>query len=138
MSHPSQHRVKPLTEHNYEAEQAMGELELAISTDQAHLVEQFRDKNKDDEAKTKDPFKPDPTSRKEAMESDERCEWQSAEEKEMTAHKDNETWTLVPKPKSQKTLPSKWVYQRKRKDGTEYQKKARLVVLGCNQKFPSV
>ena len=91
----SQHRVKPLTEHNYAAwnkqaaallkakklskyalgktsvqaaddsnspeekeklEQTMGELELMIGTDQAYLVDQFKDLNKQNPLISDDPF----------------------------------------------------------------------------------
>ena len=37
-------------------EQAMGELELTIGTEQAYLVDQFKDINKNDPSKTEDPF----------------------------------------------------------------------------------
>lgn len=55
--------------------------------------------------------------------------------KEIEAHEINKTWDLTELPRGKKALGSKWVYRIKYlADGTIECYKARVVVLGNNQK----
>lgn len=55
---------------------------------------------------------------------------------EIDSHIQNETWTLVSKPKNCKLVSSRWVYKiKKDKEGNIQQRKVRLVARGCRQKL---
>lgn len=61
--------------------------------------------------------------------------WSAAMRTEMDAHGINHTWDITELPQGKKALGSKWVYRIKYlADGTIDRYKARLVVLGNNQK----
>ncbi|KAH0813975.1 hypothetical protein GEV33_008816 [Tenebrio molitor] len=62
-------------------------------------------------------------------------DWQRAINEEMTALRENETWTLEELPKGKKAIDCKWVFKIKRDEtGTLDKYKARLVVKGCSQR----
>ena len=76
----------------------------------------------------------DPTSRKEALDSDNGSEWGKAMEKEIESLYANEVWDLVELPKDRKAVGSKWVFKTKRNaNGTVERYKARLVAQGYSQ-----
>ncbi|KAK2396270.1 putative mitochondrial protein [Trifolium repens] len=78
-------------------------------------------------------YVPIPSSYKQAMEH--KC-WRDAIEAELLALEENQTWDIVPCPKSIKPLGSKFVFNIKiRSDGSIDRYKARLVVLGNKQEF---
>ena len=57
--------------------------------------------------------KPEPTSYRAAMNTDERKEWHGACVEEMTSLAENETWILVPRPKGVRVVKGRWVLKRK-------------------------
>jgi hypothetical protein len=62
--------------------------------------------------------------------------WVESMNEEITSLTENKTWTLVPRPKNQKILKSKWVYKLKTDlDGNIIRYKSRLVVQGFRQNF---
>jgi hypothetical protein len=62
-------------------------------------------------------------------------DWQRAMNEEMTALRENETWTLEELPKGKKAIDCKWVFKIKRDETGNLDKyKARLVVKGCSQR----
>jgi len=77
----------------------------------------------------------DPSTFKEALESKERQEWMAAMSEEMTSLHKNSVWELVPKPKDQRIIGSKWIYRKKESlsetEAPTY--KARLVAKGFSQ-----
>ena len=74
----------------------------------------------------------EPVSYNEAM-RDER--WREAMRKEIQALEENGTWTVEDLPVGKKAIGSKWVYKIKyNSDGSIERCKARLVILGNNQK----
>ncbi|UYV71898.1 hypothetical protein LAZ67_9000983 [Cordylochernes scorpioides] len=77
-----------------------------------------------------------PENFKEAMDSGERNEWHKAMEDELSEIEKHKVWTLVPRENGMKVINSKWVYSTKKtpSDGI-YKRKARLVAVGCNQKY---
>ncbi|UYV70259.1 hypothetical protein LAZ67_7002299, partial [Cordylochernes scorpioides] len=72
----------------------------------------------------------------EAMDSGERNEWHKAMEDELSEIEKHKVWTLVPRENGMKVINSKWVYSTKKtpSDGI-YKRKARLVAVGCNQRY---
>ena len=60
---------------------------------------------------------PEPSTRKQALDSAESKKWIKAEQDEIASLITNQTWTLVPPPPNRKTIGVKWVYKRK-KDAT--------------------
>ena len=63
-------------------------------------------------------------------------EWEAAMGDEIEALRRNDTWELVPKPKTCKPVTCKWVYRLKKKpDGTIDRYKARLVARGFSQSY---
>lgn len=90
------------------------------------------------------PFKPfqfshfafftEPRTAREAQESEESVEWKTAMDEEMDAHKLNNTWTLVDRPKGSRTVKGKWVFKKKCDDkGKVIRYKARYVAKGYSQ-----
>lgn len=77
----------------------------------------------------------EPKSVKEAKESDNWKEWESAIEKEIQALYKNNTWDLVQKRPNVNILKNKWVFKIKLNgNGTVDRYRARLVVKGCQQR----
>lgn len=60
----------------------------------------------------------DPSSYAEAMASPDRDKWIEAMLKELGSLKKNQTWRLVKFPKGKKLVQCRWVYKRKRLQGT--------------------
>lgn len=91
----------------------------------------------DDEADTAFaaiPFDSEPTTVKEALESDEQWDWEIAMDEEIAALQKNGTWEEVPQPKRKRFLKSRWVFKRKRNNnGNVSRYKARLVAKGYTQ-----
>ncbi|UYV74788.1 hypothetical protein LAZ67_12000984, partial [Cordylochernes scorpioides] len=77
-----------------------------------------------------------PENFNEAMDSGERNEWHKAMEEELSEIEKHKVWTLVPRENGMKVINSKWVYSMKKtsNDGI-YKRKARLVAVGCNQRY---
>jgi Reverse transcriptase (RNA-dependent DNA polymerase) len=59
--------------------------------------------------------------------------WQAAKEEEITALACNNTWTLVPSSPSQHVVGCKWVYRKRKVDGSVERYKTRLVAKGYSQ-----
>jgi len=77
----------------------------------------------------------EPKTRREALNSEQREEWQQAELVELEAHRENNTWTECKKERNQRTLTVKWVYALKKdKEGKIERFKARLVARGFGQR----
>ena len=75
----------------------------------------------------------EPSSYSEALKSPIVNKWKEAMNEEIQSHKQNKTWTLVPKPNDAKILDSRWVFKIKpNPDGTN-RYKARLVIKGYRQ-----
>lgn len=73
----------------------------------------------------------EPTSYREAIDSDDTADWKVAMQREIDALHKNNTWVLVERPTDRKVLKGKWVYRIKLKeDGTVSKYKARWVVKG--------
>jgi hypothetical protein len=63
-------------------------------------------------------------------------EWKKAMDKEIKSIQDLETWELVPRPKDNKVIGSRWIFKIKRHaDGTIERYKARFCAKGYTQKF---
>ncbi|KAL0318336.1 UNVERIFIED_CONTAM: Retrovirus-related Pol polyprotein from transposon TNT 1-94 [Sesamum angustifolium] len=75
----------------------------------------------------------EPSSVEEALKSENSKNWLSAMTEEMKSLKDNNTWVLVPKPKSCSVVDCKWIFKIKEED-TSKRFKARLVAKGFTQK----
>lgn len=76
----------------------------------------------------------DPTSLQEALESDEKDQWEQAIREELDSLDQNSTYNLVELPPGRKPIKNKWVFRKKcNDDGTVVRYKARLVVKGCSQ-----
>nr|GEU66826.1 putative ribonuclease H-like domain-containing protein [Tanacetum cinerariifolium] len=74
---------------------------------------------------------PDPKGFKSAAKH---AHWMEAMQKELTALHNNDTWTLVPRPKNQNVVGSKWLFCTKFcSDGSIERHKARLVAQGFSQ-----
>ncbi|KAL2243923.1 UNVERIFIED_CONTAM: Retrovirus-related Pol polyprotein from transposon TNT 1-94 [Sesamum indicum] len=71
----------------------------------------------------------EPTNVEEAMKSN---KWFSAMKEEMSSLKQNETWTLVPRPKNSSIVDCKWIFKIKQENPIKY--KVRLVKKGFTQK----
>ena len=78
---------------------------------------------------------PDPKTYKEATQSEDAEQWNTAMLAEFNWHLENGTWTVVKLPEGQKAIGSKWVYKKKyNADGTLERYKARVVAKGFNQR----
>lgn len=76
----------------------------------------------------------EPTTMKEAMESDDSNRWLAAINEELAAHEENGTWEIVPKPENIKELSVKWIFKIKtHANGQIDRYKARLVARGFTQ-----
>lgn len=74
-----------------------------------------------------------PQTYEEAMKSPLKDEWSGAIKEELSAHKENETWTAV-KRSGQRTLTTKWVFTIKKNENNEVIRyKARLCARGFSQ-----
>lgn len=77
----------------------------------------------------------EPSSLKEPMDSADKQKWMTAMNEEVNSLEKNSTWKLVPTPKNQRAIVSKWIF--KRKDGIpsveKPRYKARLVAKGYSQ-----
>jgi histone deacetylase 1/2 len=77
----------------------------------------------------------DPTTRAEALASDQKEEWLAAEQAELQSIQERSVWTLVDKKPGMNVLGCRFVYKTKRKpDGTIERFKVRLVAQGFKQK----
>jgi transposase InsO family protein len=77
-----------------------------------------------------------PESYEEIEMRQDREKWYQAIQEEISALKENETWTLVRLPPGKKVIKSKWVFTVKyNKEGKIERYKARLVAKGCSQKM---
>jgi hypothetical protein len=77
----------------------------------------------------------DPTSFKEAMQSEFSSEWLNAMKDEMKSMSTNEVWDLVEIPNGAETIGCKWVYKTKRDPKGNIERfKARLVAKGFTQR----
>lgn len=73
-----------------------------------------------------------PTSYAAAMATPEREQWHQAAAAEIQAHKENNTWTLVDRPKNAKVIKGRWVFSKKHTaQGKKH--KARFVAKGFTQ-----
>ncbi|KAK4327560.1 hypothetical protein Pmani_001967 [Petrolisthes manimaculis] len=78
----------------------------------------------------------DPTSVSEALLSDDKEHWVDAMKQEMSSIQENDVYELVELPKGSKALKCRWVFKKKiLSNGSVERYKARLVALGCSQKF---
>lgn len=76
-----------------------------------------------------------PITFQEAINSHEAKKWIKAVREELEAHKNNETWTLVPRRHDRKPIDSKWIFKLLRDtSGEVYRYKARLCARGFLQK----
>ena len=77
----------------------------------------------------------DPTSFKEAMQSEYSSKWLDAMKDEMKSMSTNDVWDLVEIPEGAKTVGCKWVYKTKRDSKGDIERfKARLVAKGFTQR----
>ena len=77
-----------------------------------------------------------PKTYTEAIHGSHSTQWVEANKNEMNFLMENKTWTLVPLPPGRKAIKSKWLFKVKYLPGDKLDKfKARLVVLGCLQKY---
>ena len=83
--------------------------------------------------KQEDNHDTEPSTYKQAIESEDSKEWKMAMKKEMKAMENNTVWELVTPPKNADIVGCRWIY--KRKSNCQY--KARLVAQGFSQKFGS-
>lgn len=76
----------------------------------------------------------EPKNFKEAMQSNECDLWKEATDKEIFAHRKNNTWTLVPLPPGHECIPSGWNFKIKTdKNGQSKRRKARFFSQGYKQ-----
>lgn len=77
----------------------------------------------------------EPRTFEDALQSDDKEKWIEAIEDELKAHKLNETWKEVEKPKGKTLLSTKWVFTIKYKSDNSIERyKARLVARGFEQR----
>ena len=74
----------------------------------------------------------EPTTYKQAIESDHAASWKNAMDDEFASLKKTQTFSVVDLPVGKRALTSRWVY-RVKGDGDNKKFKARLVVRGCSQ-----
>lgn len=75
-----------------------------------------------------------PSTVREALSGPHAAQWKEAMDREMKAHRDNETWKIIKKPTNEKIITSKWVFRIKRNEiGEIVLFKCRLVARGCAQ-----
>lgn len=78
----------------------------------------------------------DPTTAKDALNSENSDEWKRAMQDEMQSLEENNTWTVVDLPKGRKAIKTKWVFTTKKdENGRIVRYKARFVAKGCAQKY---
>ena len=77
---------------------------------------------------------PEPNTRKAALASPERKQWEQAMQEEYDSLLENQTWKIVDRPANRKVLTGRWVFKRKLgSDGKVARHKARFVVRGFAQ-----
>ena len=74
-----------------------------------------------------------PRKYEEAITCDEKSRWIPSIEEELKSLVDNETWTLVKKPKNVNVVSSKWVFRKKINADRSIRYKSRLVARGFSQ-----
>jgi hypothetical protein len=78
----------------------------------------------------------DPLTFKEAISSKAADKWKMAMDSEMASISENKTWELVSLPPGKSVIGSKWVFKQKEDENEKIVRyKARLVALGCSQKY---
>jgi len=78
----------------------------------------------------------DPTTYEQAINSEEKDEWLKAINDELSAHKKNNTWSVVEKDASMNIIDTKWVFVKKRNEnGVVKRYKARMVARGFHQQY---
>ncbi|UYV76806.1 hypothetical protein LAZ67_14002076, partial [Cordylochernes scorpioides] len=77
-----------------------------------------------------------PENYEEAINCENKCEWLEAMKEELYSINKHKVWTLVQREKNMKIINCKWIFSIKStpSEGV-YRRKARLVVIGCNQKY---
>ncbi|XP_066969103.1 uncharacterized protein [Macrobrachium rosenbergii] len=81
-----------------------------------------------------DHFEPDTVSQ--ALKGKDSIYWKKAMNEEIQSYIENNVWDLVDKPVGKKVVKCKWVFKIKRNcDGDVAKFKARLVAVGCSQKY---
>ncbi|OWY93963.1 Retrotransposon protein, Ty1-Copia subclass, partial [Phytophthora megakarya] len=76
----------------------------------------------------------EPKTYNEAVSRPDAREWKEAIDKEMASLIANKTWTVMPLPTGKRALSSRWLFKIKyNSDGSIERKKARFVVIGCQQ-----
>ena len=77
---------------------------------------------------------PEPHTITEALSSNDATKWKDAISSELLSLREHQTWRIVPKPKNNKVLPTRFVFKRKYNPaGSVSRHKARLVVKGFMQ-----
>lgn len=76
----------------------------------------------------------EPLSVHEALNSDQKHEWQEAMQSEIDSLIENKTWTSVKLPVGKNAIKTKWVFKIKKESGGNLRYKARLVCKGFTQK----
>lgn len=78
----------------------------------------------------------EPRTYEQAIQADDRKQWERAMDEEYDSLIKNRTWTLVKAPDDQRVIDNRWVYKVKRDpDGSTDRYKARLVVRGFTQEY---
>ena len=81
------------------------------------------------------PYRVDPNTRKQALDSLQKEEWLEAERKELQSIYSHQVWDLVPRTPGMNVLGCRFVYKTKRHtDGSVYRFKVRLVAQGFKQR----
>jgi hypothetical protein len=76
----------------------------------------------------------EPNTYEQAMRCGSSAQWKEAMQTELLSHRENHTWDVVPLPKGERAIGSKWVFKVKTVNGTLDCHKARLVGQGNMQK----
>ncbi|UYV76036.1 hypothetical protein LAZ67_13002273 [Cordylochernes scorpioides] len=77
-----------------------------------------------------------PENYEEAINCENKYEWLEAMKEELYSINKHKVWTLVQREKNMKIINCKWIFSIKSTPGEGvYRRKARLVAIGCNQKY---
>jgi hypothetical protein len=112
---------------------AGGEGDGMDEEDVAQIVNLGVTGNSDDLGKYRDSEVP--KTFRQAMKLPDHKLWQAAIDVEITALTDNETWKVVMRPEIGQVLKSKWVFTKKKSDGSIERYKARAVACGNEQVY---